>query len=403
MERSSRVELRKRNKQNDIFNLIQINGRLSRADIKRLSKYSMNTVLNGVGVLLKQGLIMEAGIGESHGGRRPIWIEVNPEGGFFIGVEFYTRNIHTLVLNLKGERIYMDRIELGGKLEARQILETIKESVRKSVIFLGARRVKVLGIGIGVPGALDKGKGISVSYGQIANWENIALREMMKKEFGVPVYLENNVKVMALAHKWLDAGAAGDFLFLCIRSGIGMACVLQNELYTGRDNNAGEIAHFPLPGGSRRCYCGNAGCLETEASNDAMIAKAKEGIAAGRFPALKPFFANPAEAEADSFFKAIKTGQPDALKLLEESAESLGFVLAAAVTILNPPKAIIWGNAPAAGDEFLHVLKAALRRYAPAANVKGFSIERSKWGSELGALGAAALVMHHRLNFVRTA
>lgn len=400
MAKGYNIEVRKRNKYNRILNIIRNHENISRSEVKNLSKYGMSTVLKGIDELLKQGLIIEAGIGESQGGRKPIWLAVNPDGGYFIGIEFYARRIFSVVLNLTGEKIYRNKTDIEPDSDSTAILQAINSVIKEMLDFLGSAASKVFGIGIGVPGQINKQAGISIEYGHIHGWSNIRIKDEIEKTFDIPTYIENNTKVMALAHKWLKPyGETEDFLFLCIRSGIGMACMLNDRLYLGKNNNAGEIAHFALPNSNRRCYCGKIGCLDMEASNDAILSKIREGIKVGRFARLSAMVDNPDAIDMDTFVQAVKMGYDDAMELLEETATYLGYALAAAINILNPGKIVIWGDIAKAEDVFIEMLWESIRRYALSLNLQDLKIEYSQWGEDLGALGAATLIMQQEFGF----
>ncbi|AEE97848.1 ROK family protein [Mahella australiensis] len=400
MAKGYNIELRKRNKYNRILNIIRNHENISRSEVKIISKYGMSTVLKGIDELLKQGLIVESGIGESQGGRRPIWLAVNPDGGYFVGIEFYSRRIFSVILNLTGEKIYDNKTDIEPDSNSAAILQSLKGVIKEMLDFLGSAASKVFGIGIGVPGQINKQAGISIEYGHIHGWSNIHIKDEIEKTFDIPAYIENNTKVMALAHKWLKPyGEAEDFLFLCIRSGIGMACMLNDQLYLGKNNNAGEIAHFALPNSNRRCYCGKIGCLDMEASNDAILSKIREGIKVGRFAQLSAMAEDPDAIDMDIFVQAVKMGYDDAMELLEETATYLGYALAAAINILNPGKIVIWGDISKTEDIFIEMLWESIRRYALSLNLQDLKIEYSQWGEDLGALGAATLIMQQEFGF----
>lgn len=176
--------------------------------------------------------------------------------------------------------------------------------------------------------------------------------------------------------------------------------MLNNQLYLGKDNNAGEIAHFALLNSNRRCYCGKTGCLEMEASNNAIISKIREGIQVGRFSHILSIADNDIEnIDMDAFIKAIKDGCEEAIELSKETSIYLGYALAAAVNILNPNRIIIWGDITSIGELFLEQLKESIKQYALSLNLNNLIIGYSPWGKNLGAIGAASLIMQKEFDF----
>ena len=400
MAKGYNIEVRKRDKYNRILNIIRNNDDISRSQIKNISKYSMVTVLSAIDELLKQELIMENGIGESSGGRRPIWLTINPDGGYFIGIEFYSIRICGVIVNFAGDKIYEDAKNIK-KQSSANVLKTIKSMIEEMLEFLGKGKDKVLGIGMGVPGQINKQAGVSLGYEHIRDWQNVRIKDELEEEFNIPVYIENNAKVMALAHKWLGQKYdTQDFLFICIRSGISMASMLNGQLHLGMNNNAGEIAHFALLNSSRHCYCGKVGCLEMEASNNAILSKVEERMKVGRFASLRDKMdGDDFNLEMEDFVQSIREGSLDGLELLEETSMHLGYVLAAAINILNPNRIFIWGDITGVGNIFLDMLKNYIDKYALPLNLENISIEYSPWGQDLGAIGAAALIMQEEFDF----
>jgi len=382
------VELRKHNKYNRILNLIRNNAGISRADIKRITGYSTNTVLRGVEHLIGAGLVTELGTGKSGGGRPPSLLSVNRNGGLFIGLEFYAEYISCVAVDLSGEQVYINRTALNRSLDAASILDALKSEISraiKTVSPLGTVR----GIGLGVPGQIDRENGVSVLYEHIESWHDVPLKEVIGKQFGLPVYLENNVRVMALVHKWLDQQHHDDFLFVCVRSGIAMATVIDGNVYQGKNGMAGEISHLPVPGGTRPCVCGRTGCLVAEVSNDAVIDRFR--ASGGVRPAVMR-----------DFIDAVRAGDAMAVEILRLTADHLGFALAYAATVLNPGRIIFWGDLMRAGAPFIDELKARIDAHTAAAIHRDLAVTCSAWGEELGALGCAILVLQRQFGFLES-
>lgn len=396
------TELRKKNNRNKILNIIRSYEDTSRYDIKKMSKLSMTTVLTTIDELLKEGLIIEAGIGESKGGRKPIWLEINPKGGYFLGVEFNTEYIHSIVLDFSGEVIYSNKVQIDAETETPQsIIAIIKSTIKDMIDYLKDSKDKIFGIGIGAPGYVDIKSGVSLEYAHIKGWQNVPIKREIEKEFNIPTFVENNVNAMALAYKWLEFdGSCSNILFVSIRRGIRMSCILNNDLYRGKDNTAGEIGHLRVQSGNRLCSCGKKGCLETEASNSGIRAKLLEGIEKNRYKELLELVGGDLQkVNIYSFVQSCLCGHQDSLELLDEVAEYIGDALSKVVILLNPDMIVISGEITKCGDIFLNKIREYISKNAIDVDAKGLNIERSKFGDNIGGIGAASIVMQEEFRF----
>ena len=397
MAKGVNIDIRKRNKRNYILNIIRDNPGISKIDTKNISKYSMSTVLSVVAELTERKLIMETGNGESKVGRKPSCMEVNPDGGYFLGVEFNAEFLYSVVLNLLGKVIFRKKYEIVMESDITgQVLDLILMSIREMKSHIGDKQDKIMGIGIGAPGFVDDTRGISIYYPHLAGWKDVELKSRVEAEFGIITYVESNVNAMALAYKWLRPDIYGeDFLLISIRTGIRMSCILNGQLHKGKDNTAGEIGHVQVGSSGRLCSCGRKGCLEAEISNKSITLKLREGIERGRYIDLYELAGrNPADVSIRTFVESYRLGHADTKELFKEICGYLGDAISGIVNILNPARIVISGDITGVGDELLSRVRAILDEKAVFVNLRELKLEYSSFDDDIGALGAAALVMN---------
>ena len=156
MEMDSILENRKNYQRNKMLSVIRLHENISRNDVKKITAYSMTTVLSTIDELIQEGLVYEESCNDSRVGRKPVWLRINPEGGYFLGVEFNRNAIHCVALDFTGKLIYdaERNIETSEKT-ADQVLELVKKMIYDGIAFLGEKSKKVIGIGIGIPGYSD--------------------------------------------------------------------------------------------------------------------------------------------------------------------------------------------------------------------------------------------------------
>ena len=396
-----KVDGRKTRYRNKILGIIRNNEPVSRFDVKKISSYSMTTTLSMIDEMLADGYIVESGVGESSGGRRPTWLKINPAGGYFLGVDFNANYVYSAIIDLGGDIIYTDTIKVPNDLNTTtSILLLIKESIRKMLSTLDAD-ARIFGIGLGIPGYVDVQKGITLDYAFIRDWSNVHLREEMEKEFRPEIFVENNVNGMALAYKWIEnGGLCGTLALLSVRTGVRLSAVVRNHLIRGAGNAAGEIDHIKLSGSDRLCSCGKRGCVVSEASNSAILSKVMEGLLAGRYQAVADYIGNDlSKLNMDALIQLYMDGDEEVRGLVIETAGYISEVLALIIALYNPEKLVISTDFIESGNEFLEMIKNNLKNLSNSHHLQPLSVEYAKYGAYIGAIGAACLVMQKTIFF----
>lgn len=402
MPSDSIIQNRKYYQRNKMLSIIRFHENVSRYDIKKYTSYSMTTVLSMIDELILQGLIYEEECDEARVGRKPVWLRINPMGGYFIGIEFNGRQMHCDMLDFSGSVIYRNVTAMKRDDSRELVLEKIVRNIDLARNQLGDRKDKVLGVGVGVPGFVNKTTGTSKGYIHFDDWKDVPVRDLIEQRVGIPCYIENNVNVMAFAYKWFFFnGDCEDFLFLSIRTGARMVPVINNRLIFSESGFSGEIGHIQVAPRHLVCTCGNYGCLNTEISDFAIAAKIREGIRIGRFQEIREMVHGDLEAvTVNTFVDSVLQGHEDAVRLMKELAELLGAVLGITVNILAPKRIIIFGALARIGRLFTDEVQRNIENKVIRENFEHFSVDASREGEDLGAIGAAALVMQEQFNFI---
>ncbi|GMQ56190.1 ROK family transcriptional regulator [Vallitalea sediminicola] len=402
MSFDSIVQNRKYNQRNKMLSIIRFHENVSRYDIKKYTSYSMTTVLGMIDELINKGYIYEEECEEARVGRRPVWLRINPKGGYFIGVEFNGRKLHCDMLDFSGNVIYKATTIMNREDDNDIIIDKIVDNINRAREQLDDEQDKVLGVGIGVPGYVDKREGIAKGYTYFKDWENIPIKTIMEKRIGLPCYIDNNVNVMAFAYKWLYFnGDCEDFLFLSIRTGVRMVPVMNSHLIFSTYGFSGEIGHIKVVPSHEICTCGGFGCLNTEVSDFAVASKIREGIRIRRFQEIPNMIDNNLDnITVSTFVDSVRQGHEDSIALMKEVAMYLGIALGFTVNILAPKTIIIYGELAKIGKPFIDEVRKNIEANVIKQNFEGFSIQASKQGEDLGAVGAAALVMQEQFNFI---
>jgi glucokinase len=215
---------------------------------------------------------------------------------------------------------------------------------------------------VGTGGPMTRG-GEAISPMNIGGWRDFPLRGRLRESLGLPVFVDNDAKALALGEGWVG-GAVGvpDYLAMVVSTGVGGGIVLDGRLLEGRDGNAGHIGHMTVEPDGHPCRCGNRGCLEAEASGT--------GIAAitGR-PA--------AEANAE---------------VVERVGTLVGRAVASVATLLDLRLALVAGSvALGYGEPFFAAAQAEMDRRARLDYAVGATIAPGALGDRGPLVGAAAV------------
>lgn len=403
MKKESIVESRKNFQRNKMLNVIRTNTDVSRNDIHKLTKYSMTTVLSMVEDMIAEGMIYEEECGEARIGRKPVWLRLNPQSGYFLGIEWNRMWAHCVILDFTGRLVYeQEKVVDESCRKAEAIVELLKNMIREAIASTDGGKEKIIGIGLGVPGYSNQERGIVLSYNYFDEWNNIPIRQIMEEEFQLPCYMGNNVNVMIYAYKWLVfQGYCEDMLFVSVRTGARVMPVINNQAISSTYGYSGELGHVKLSGGSRICACGKYGCLNSEVSDFAILSKIREGIELGKFRGIAEMAEGKQErVTMEMFRKSVLLGHTDSLILLEQVCRFLGEALGMLVNIFAPQRIVMYGELASIGAPFLERLKEYVKKDAISQNLEALKIEASEFGRNLGAMGAAALVLQESFEFL---
>ena len=155
------------------------------------------------------------------------------------------------------------------------VLSRIHEEVRS----LLAQNSRIKGIGVASSGVIEHGTGTVLFWPKVAGWKNVPLKEILEREHGLPVTVQDSTRAMAIAHRRFGGEKSLDnFVFVSVGMGIGSAIFIDGRLYLGHQGLAGELGHTTIDETGEPCSCGNRGCLEVFASGSAIINKVRLGL-----------------------------------------------------------------------------------------------------------------------------
>jgi predicted NBD/HSP70 family sugar kinase len=264
------------------------------------------------------------------------------------------------------------------------VLEWIEQQFEALLVAAGKTTKDVIGIGIGLPAPVDYTNGRVVGPSVLVGWDNFEIREHLEQRFGVPVYAENDVNLLALSDHRLRRSKVSEMVFVKIGTGIGSGIISEGHLYRGAQGAAGDIGHIqfarePAP----LCRCGKVGCVEARAAGWAIARELRErGLEA---------------VNARDVVDLVQSGEPIAIHLVRESGRILGEVITSIVSILNPKVIVIGGTLAALDDHLLAgVRELVYKRSLPLAT-RDLELVVSRPDPDAGIVGAALLVVEEEM------
>lgn len=377
-----------------ILQIVRTKGPISRAEISKLTGLNPATVSSNVSNLIEIGLVRDTGIGASSGGRKPMMIELNPGAYYVIGVDMGTTDVSTGITDLEGRIQHKVTLPFGDAQTPEAVMGIISQSIRMVIEVSGLTSDQFLGIGMGVHGLVDPVKGISL-FAPAFQWEDVAVAEPFSEEFGLPVFIDNDVRAMALGEKWFGKAAdVSNFVFLNIGTGIGSGIYVNGELIQGAHFGAGEIGHVRVTEHGERCFCGKTGCLSTLASGPAIERQAREAVLQGKAPILMGLAEGKAEqVTGELIYKAALQGDAYSLELLHQTGRLIGGALSLILNLLNPEMVLIGGGVSNGGDYIFRGMQEEIDSQAMRHNIEKVYIGPAGLGDDCGMIGAATLIL----------
>lgn len=369
-------------------------GEISRADVARVTRLTRTTVSNVVRELMKKGLVIEVGHGVSAGGKPPVLLSVRRDARHLIGIDVAGGEFRGAVVNLQGEIRHRVSVPLRGR-NGKAALEVLYEMIDDLVASTDSR---LLGIGIGASGLMDVFSGV-VRRSVNLDWEDLPLRSLLRSRYDLPVYVANDCQVAALAEFIFGGGREDQNLVVVkIAHGIGAGIVLNGQLFYGDTCGAGEIGHVVVVEKGQPCRCGNLGCLETVASDRAIVQQAQALFQSDPDSSLRRFCAASDEVTMDEICRAIAVGDKKLRQMIMEVGRNLGIALANLVSVLSVRHIIISGDVACLGRDWLRVVKEEMLRHSLAMLSGETEVDFSRIRhDDIVILGASALVMASEL------
>jgi predicted NBD/HSP70 family sugar kinase len=380
---------------NEFIKHFYFNHQLTLSELSKLTHKSLPVVTSTVNSLIEDGYIQEHGLARSTGGRRASAFTLNDQKKrYIIAVavdQLVTRVvIYDLLNNIKTEPGIKELALVSAPALIDTFITFLKDYISRSNIPLN----QILGIGIGMPGFVNAELGVNHTF--FKSEQDLNLKKHLTQELGVPVFIDNDSSLIALAELKFGAGKhLKDVLVVNVGWGTGLGMIVNGSLFRGHSGYAGEFSHIPLSQSNKLCSCGKRGCLEVDTSLVVMIERAKSEINDGASSSMEQVFKETGELSADHFLQAAKSGDPLAVSILSDAAFLIGKGMSTLIHIMNPKLMVLSGRGAIAGKILMAPIQQAINEFCIPWLAEQTEIQVSKLAQDSELLGAATLVIEN--------
>lgn len=366
------------------------NGSSTITDLAKELDLSVPTVTKFISEMCEEGYINDYGKLETSGGRHPSIYGLNPESGYFIGVDIKKFAINIGLINFKGDMLELN-MNTPYKFEnTQEALERLCDLIKNFIKETEVNKDKIMNICINISGRVNPESGYSFS---MFNFSEQPLAEVLAKKIGFPVCIDNDTRAMTYG-EYMKGNVTGEknIIFVNISWGLGIGIIIDGKIYTGKSGFSGEFGHVNVFDNEIICHCGKKGCLETEASGSAFHRIFLERIKNGETSILSNRLKEKNKPlTLDELIEAACKEDPLCIEIVEEIGQKLGKQVAGLINIFNPEMVIIGGTLSLTGDYITQPIKTAVRKYSLNLVNKDSVIVTSKLKDKAGIIGACML------------
>ncbi|HXB03792.1 MAG TPA: ROK family transcriptional regulator [Candidatus Angelobacter sp.] len=373
--------LRGRNRER-VLGALRERGRISQADIARITGLSRTTVHTLVTELKDAGLLreVEAGVPDFRGGRPSVLLMLRDSSLAVVGIDFGHSHVGVAVADIGHNVLAERRCDLDVSHDAQAALDAAARMVDEVLGEARVARKSVIGAGIGIPGPVDRTQGTAGSATILPGWVGVRIGDEMRERLGMPVEIENDANLGALAELTWGAGReCSNFVYIKVSTGIGAGLVIDGKLLRGASGTAGEIGHTTLDESGAMCYCGNRGCLETVASGPAIIQ-----------------LVGPLNGEVPTLARIVElaiAGELRCHRAIADAGHEIGVAIAGLCNLINPERVIVGGLVSRTGEVLLQPMRESIRRHALLAVAETLDVRPAVFVERAELLGSLALAL----------
>lgn len=368
-----------------IINLLYKKRELTKQDISKKLNISVPTIINNVNELIKEGILEEAGVGDSTGGRKPVIVKFISSARYSFGVEVKPHYVRIILVNLDSEIQYDKYFKMNCLQNFNKVLDKVEEEIDIAIKETKIERYKVLGVGFSLPGTVNEEK-MLLEIAPNLMVKNICFQKFQSR-INIPVYIENEANAAAYAEINLSIGnEMKNLVYISITEGIGVGVIVEDNLYKGKNKRAGEFGHMTIVPNGIECNCGRKGCWEMYVSERALL-NYYNNNSTEKISLLK------------EFFNKLDNNEEIAIKVWKRYIDYLSIGIQNIILALDPHYVVVGGEISEYEDNLLNYLNEKVFIENKFYNEKDNRILLSKLKKDSSIKGAA-LLPYNKLFFL---
>ncbi|MDX5595178.1 ROK family transcriptional regulator [Pseudovibrio sp. SPO723] len=378
-----------------IFSQLRKSGQLARIDLSKETGLSPATVTTITAEMMEEGLIEEADraapTGDAKRGRPRVELKLSSSSCIVAGIKLSKGVMSSVVVDLAGNTLgSLARTFNPATVEADVLAVSVRELLKDLLAPQGLKIEDLSGVGIGVPGIVNKEEGY-VYWSPMLTQRNVPLLERLADHLPVPVFIDNDANLVALAELWFGYGRTfDDFIVVTTEHGVGMGIVIDGKVYRGARGCGAELGHTKIIPDGALCRCGQRGCLEAYVADYALLREAN--IAMPDLPS------NSLESRLDQLYRMAQEGHQEAKSIFWRAGKLLALGLANIINVFAPKLIIVAGEQMRldylSSDEFTQ----EVQRNIVYVEGPRPEIVVHRWGDLMWAKGAAAFALSECMN-----
>ncbi|MEF3306021.1 ROK family transcriptional regulator [Paenibacillus sp. GYB003] len=348
---------------------------ISRVELVEHTGLTSGTITNLTHELIERNVIREFEAISGNVGRRRVMLGFDPGQYRIIGLDIGRATVEIVVVDLHGNvlrTIERDMSDKAGPDDYFAVIDPLLSELKNDIEKAG---YTILGLGAGVPGPMDYGAGKLLDPPNFPGWQGYPLRSVLEEKFSLVTMIEDDARTSAMAERWYGLGRTiQDLVFITMGIGIGGGVVSGGKIVRGTNGLCGQVGHMTIVIDGNMCDCGNRGCWETVGSIPGILSRWPGG------------------GSMDRFAEAVRAGDPDAVRCMEDT---LGYLETALINVFNlydPELVVLGGRLYPYLADYMAPVQRHLRSRLYAFAKDRLRIEPSTFGTSQSAVGAAALV-----------
>ncbi|MCM2998199.1 ROK family protein [Paenibacillus cellulositrophicus] len=361
-----------------IIREIMKEGKISRADLSKITALTRATISAQVADLLEEELVVETELEHNPVGRKPIMLSLNAQAGYALGIDLDAGHATFMLSDLAGHPVTTEIIPIQSEAY-EDIVQLLASAIRGYQSRCAGSRYGMVGIVLAIHGLVSNEE--IIKFVPRFQWQDVDLKRDLERAVGAAIHLENNANLSAFAERAYAHHTTDNLLCVTLYSGIGLGMIMDGKFFRGHEGFAGEIGHMIVVPGGEPCACGNRGCWEKYASETSVL----RNILA----------AEPGDAsDMEGISRRIAEGDEQVLDALNQFVYYLSIGLNNVINMYNPDVVVIDSEllrmVPDALQRIHHQLHSQISHYR--------EITLSGMGRKSCVMGACALAISRFLN-----